>query len=51
MLLSRQRRDVRNARRALRLWLMQELSGPSKTWIKVKNPKAPAATLAIDGTF
>jgi ATP-dependent DNA ligase len=20
-------------------------SGPSKTWIKVKNPKAPAATL------
>jgi len=26
-------------------------SGPSKTWIKVKNPKAPAATRAIDGTF
>jgi bifunctional non-homologous end joining protein LigD len=25
-------------------------SGPSKTWIKVKNPKAPAATRAIDGT-
>jgi uncharacterized protein (DUF58 family) len=24
---------------------------PSKTWIKVKNPKAPAATRAIDGTF
>jgi hypothetical protein len=24
-------------------------SGPSKTWIKVKNPKA--ATRAIDGTF
>jgi hypothetical protein len=24
-------------------------SGPSKTWIKVKNPKAPAATRAIDG--
>jgi hypothetical protein len=22
--------------------------GPSKTWIKVKNPKAPAATRAID---
>jgi ATP-dependent DNA ligase len=26
-------------------------SGPSKTWIKVKNPRAPAATRAIDGTF
>jgi len=26
-------------------------SGPSKTWIKIKNPKAPAATRAIDGTF
>jgi hypothetical protein len=25
--------------------------GRSKTWIKVKNPKAPAATRAIDGTF
>jgi bifunctional non-homologous end joining protein LigD len=26
-------------------------SGPSKTWIKVKNQKAPAATRARDGTF
>jgi ATP-dependent DNA ligase len=26
-------------------------SCPSRTWIKVKNPKAPAATRAIDGTF
>jgi ATP-dependent DNA ligase len=26
-------------------------SGPSKAWLKVKNPKAPAATRAIDGTF
>jgi ATP-dependent DNA ligase len=26
-------------------------SGPSKTWIKIKNPKAPAATRALDGTF
>jgi bifunctional non-homologous end joining protein LigD len=26
-------------------------SGPSKTWIKVKNPKAPAATRVIDATF
>jgi bifunctional non-homologous end joining protein LigD len=26
-------------------------SGPSRTWIKVKNPKAPAATRTIDGTF
>ena len=26
-------------------------SGPSETWIKVKNPKAPAATRAMDGTF
>jgi len=23
-------------------------SGPSKSWIKVKNPKAPAATRIID---
>jgi ATP-dependent DNA ligase len=26
-------------------------SGPSKSWIKVKNPKAPAATRIIDGSF
>jgi bifunctional non-homologous end joining protein LigD len=26
-------------------------SGPSKSWIKVKNPKAPAATRVIDGGF
>jgi len=26
-------------------------SGPSRTWIKVKNPKSPAASRAIDGTF
>jgi len=26
-------------------------SGPSKSWIKVKNPEAPAATRAADGTF
>jgi bifunctional non-homologous end joining protein LigD len=26
-------------------------SGPSRTWIKVKNPKAPTATRAADGTF
>ena len=26
-------------------------SGPSRTWIKVKNPMSPAATRAIDGTF
>ena len=26
-------------------------SGPSRTWIKIKNPKAPAATRAIDGSF
>ena len=26
-------------------------SGPSKAWIKVKNPNAPAATRAQDGTF
>jgi hypothetical protein len=24
-------------------------SGPSKSWIKVKNPNSPAATRAIDG--
>jgi len=26
-------------------------SGPLRTWIKVKNPKATAATRAVDGTF
>jgi len=26
-------------------------SGPSKAWLKIRNPKAPAATQAIDGTF
>jgi bifunctional non-homologous end joining protein LigD len=26
-------------------------SGTSRTWIKVKNPNAPAATRALDGTF
>jgi bifunctional non-homologous end joining protein LigD len=26
-------------------------SGPSKSWIKTKNPKAPAAIRIIDGTF
>jgi hypothetical protein len=26
-------------------------SGPSKTWLKIKNPNAPAATRAADGTF
>jgi bifunctional non-homologous end joining protein LigD len=26
-------------------------SGPSKNWIKVKNPDAPAATRTADGTF
>jgi bifunctional non-homologous end joining protein LigD len=24
-------------------------SGPSKAWLKIKNPKAPAATWVIDG--
>ena len=32
-------------------WQAPYRSGPSKSWIKVKNPKAPAATRAIDGTF
>ena len=26
-------------------------SGPSRIWVKVKNPEAPAATRALDGTF
>jgi len=26
-------------------------SGPSKAWLKIKNPKAPAATRVIEGTF
>jgi bifunctional non-homologous end joining protein LigD len=26
-------------------------SGPSKTWLKTKNPDSPAATRAEDGTF
>ena len=27
------------------------LSGPSKSWLKIKNPKSPAATRAADRTF
>jgi hypothetical protein len=26
-------------------------SGVSKAWLKIKNPKAPAATRATDGMF
>ncbi|MGA9513283.1 MAG: hypothetical protein WBV51_06895 [Pseudolabrys sp.] len=26
-------------------------SGPSRAWLKVKNPKSPAATRVTDGTF
>jgi ATP-dependent DNA ligase len=26
-------------------------SGPSKAWLKIKNPNASAATRVIDGTF
>jgi bifunctional non-homologous end joining protein LigD len=26
-------------------------SGPSKVWLKIKNPNAPAATRVIEGTF
>jgi len=26
-------------------------SGPSKMWVKVRNPKSPAATRALDGSF
>jgi ATP-dependent DNA ligase len=26
-------------------------SGPSKAWLKIKNPKAPAATRVIEGGF
>ena len=26
-------------------------SGPTKTWLKIKNPKSPAATCAADGSF
>ena len=26
-------------------------SGPSKSWLKIKNPKSPAATRAADRTF
>jgi bifunctional non-homologous end joining protein LigD len=26
-------------------------SGPSKAWLKIKNPNALAATRALDGTF
>jgi bifunctional non-homologous end joining protein LigD len=26
-------------------------SGPSKAWLKIKNPNAPAATRVVDGTF
>jgi bifunctional non-homologous end joining protein LigD len=26
-------------------------SGPSKTWLKIRNPNAPAATWVLDGSF
>ena len=26
-------------------------SGPARSWLKIRNPKAPAATRAADGTF
>jgi bifunctional non-homologous end joining protein LigD len=26
------------------------MSGPSKAWLKIKNPKAPAATRVLEGT-
>jgi bifunctional non-homologous end joining protein LigD len=26
-------------------------SAPSKAWLKIKNPEAPAATRVIEGTF
>jgi ATP-dependent DNA ligase len=26
-------------------------SGPSKAWLKIENPNAPAATRVIEGTF
>ncbi len=26
-------------------------SGPSRAWLKIKNPKAPAATRVLDGGF
>jgi bifunctional non-homologous end joining protein LigD len=26
-------------------------SGPARSWLKIRNPKAPAATRAEDGTF
>jgi bifunctional non-homologous end joining protein LigD len=26
-------------------------SGPSRAWLKIKNPKSPAATRAVDGSF
>src|SRR5262249_9182790 len=57
------RRTRRGARRQIvccRFWALRnrlresgcaDRWGQSRTWIKVKNPKAPAATRAIDGTF
>jgi hypothetical protein len=39
------RRWFQKAERALSLRSLE------KTWIKVKNPKAPATTRVIDGTF
>jgi bifunctional non-homologous end joining protein LigD len=34
-----------------RNWIRPNRSGKSKVWIKVKNPRQPAATRAADGTF
>jgi hypothetical protein len=55
--LRRRRRDVQGSLQARLEGIVSKKldapyrSGPSKTWIKVKNPEAPAATRAIDGTF
>jgi len=31
--------------------IVSNRSGPSRTWIKVKNPKALASTRVMDGAF
>jgi ATP-dependent DNA ligase len=31
--------------------IVSKKSGPSKAWLKIKNPNAPAATRVVDGTF
>jgi hypothetical protein len=44
--------DPNNGDLSLAYWLLSaNKSGPSKAWLNIKNPNAPAATRGVDATF